>query len=195
MRRRALGFTLIELMVVVALVGILLVLVAPRFTNFIKLQRLKSVHSQLVTDLQLARSEAAARGVPVYWEYRVTGSMSCYTIFASAVEGLECACNLGAGAACGGDPRTIEIRTVQIPNTDSVRVSVPSGQALRFGFDAVSGGIYYATSDFEAANLREYVINASIIGDGTKLVRTTVGVAGRPTSCAPSSTLVGVNAC
>ncbi|MBL0296209.1 MAG: hypothetical protein IPQ21_03190 [Betaproteobacteria bacterium] len=54
--------TLVELMVVVAVVAIVLTLAAPSFRDFILLQRLKGINAQLVTDLQFARSEAVARG-------------------------------------------------------------------------------------------------------------------------------------
>lgn len=56
--RRVLGLTLIELMITIAVVGVLLALAAPSFYEFMLVQRLKGVNAELVTDLQLARSEA-----------------------------------------------------------------------------------------------------------------------------------------
>jgi prepilin-type N-terminal cleavage/methylation domain-containing protein len=59
--QRPLGFTLIEMMVVVALVAILAALAAPSFSTQIANQRVTSVAQELQSLLQLARSEAVYR--------------------------------------------------------------------------------------------------------------------------------------
>lgn len=64
-RQRGRGVTLLELMVTVAIVGILAMLAAPAFDSMIKANRTKSVANELLASLNLARSEAARRGQPV----------------------------------------------------------------------------------------------------------------------------------
>jgi len=64
-RPGARGFSLIELMVVVALVAILLVLAVPAFRNMIQINRVAGEVNSFSADLQYARSEAIQRGVPV----------------------------------------------------------------------------------------------------------------------------------
>ena len=61
-RRAPGGFTLIELMVTIAIAGILLSLAVPSMTTVIKNNRLQSAVSSFAVDLQFARSEAIKRG-------------------------------------------------------------------------------------------------------------------------------------
>jgi len=55
------GFTLIELVVVVALLGILLVLTLPSYTNYASNQRAVAAAQTLAADLRVARQEAVTR--------------------------------------------------------------------------------------------------------------------------------------
>ena len=64
-RRRSAGFTLVELITVMAIVGILAALAGPSFSEMIVRQRLRTGAFDLVGDLLLARSEAIKRGVNV----------------------------------------------------------------------------------------------------------------------------------
>lgn len=58
MRRNSSGFTLIELMLVVALMAILFTVAIPNFTSFISNQQVKAASFELVSVLSYARSEA-----------------------------------------------------------------------------------------------------------------------------------------
>ena len=52
------GFTLIEMLVVMAIAGILLAVGVPSFQDFVREQRVRSIASDMVGDFALARSEA-----------------------------------------------------------------------------------------------------------------------------------------
>ncbi|WP_265944223.1 GspH/FimT family pseudopilin [Dechloromonas sp. A34] len=56
------GFTLIELMIAVALLGILLTLAMPSFSDMIRRMRIESAANSLSVALATARSEAVKRG-------------------------------------------------------------------------------------------------------------------------------------
>jgi type IV fimbrial biogenesis protein FimT len=59
------GYTLMELMVTITIAGILLSIAIPNFTSVISSNRLTTYANELVTALNLARSEAIKRGQPV----------------------------------------------------------------------------------------------------------------------------------
>jgi type IV fimbrial biogenesis protein FimT len=58
----ALGFTLIELMVTIAIAGIVMGLAIPSFNTAIRNNRLTTLNNDFVTSLSIARSEAVKRG-------------------------------------------------------------------------------------------------------------------------------------
>lgn len=63
--RTAHGFTLVELVIVVAVVGVLAGVAAPSFNEIILAQRLKSTSFDLIASLSYARSEAIKRNATI----------------------------------------------------------------------------------------------------------------------------------
>jgi len=59
------GYTLIEILITIAMIAILLTLVIPGYRNFILNNQRASVMTELMNSLQFARSEAVTRGAPL----------------------------------------------------------------------------------------------------------------------------------
>ena len=195
MRER--GLTLIELMVVVAVAAVILLLAAPSFRDLILMQRLRAVNAQLVADVAFARSEAISRGSFVQVRFQSTGGasgMSCYIIYSRVDRHISplCDCTAAAGSRCT-DASTGEIRTVQLPNSESITVSTLSGANSQFTLDPRTGGIVLPPSDLGNVPIDVFVIESFI--DGSRKFRDIVGQSGRVSVCAPSGSRVGGSPC
>jgi type IV fimbrial biogenesis protein FimT len=103
------GFTLIELMITVAILAILLGVGVPSFVDYIRNSRASTQVNELATALNTARSEAITRGVPVSISAcAVAPDVSpndCVPVGASLAQGW--CIHLGDPTApVPGDPRT-----------------------------------------------------------------------------------------
>ena len=63
---RAAGFTLLEMMIVIVIMGILMAIALPAFRSFLQSDRLLTEQNQLVMSLQYARSEAIKEDASVW---------------------------------------------------------------------------------------------------------------------------------
>lgn len=138
------GFTLIELMVVIAIVAILASLVAPNFRNVILDGRLTSTTNTLLGTLQLARSEAV---------------MQRTTISVCTANGDKTACGTGtdwsAGALVMNGSTLVKLVA---PTSNEVAVS-SSASKIDFRSDGTTSAATITISDSRPAN-RQIKINA-----------------------------------
>lgn len=65
MRRSQSGFTIVELMIAVAIIGVVATFALPSFTSMVRDNRISTQSSDLIVDIAFARSEAARLGVKV----------------------------------------------------------------------------------------------------------------------------------
>lgn len=195
--KRPPGLTLVELMIVVALIAVLLTLAAPSLYDFILVQRLKAINAQIVTDMQFARSTAASGhlDVQVVFAPAVSGStMSCYTLYTDSSEDPrdKCDCRQPAGGRCP-DATTQEIRTVQIPTQSGTKLGLPDLQASGLSFLATTGAMRAWWVPHFVPLSDEFMVEASI--DSQRKLQTWVGLSGRPSVCAPGSGVTGHPPC
>ena len=193
------GFTLVELMVVVALIAIILTLVAPSFRDMILMQRLRGINAQVVADVAYARSEAISRGTYIQVRFQsTTGSsgMSCYIIYSrlNSSDTPQCDCTAAAGSRCPAG--TVEVRTAQMPVSESVLVTPPAVPAASLTFytiDPRTGGLLLTAGDLPGVPEDEFPIEVFI--DASRKFVDSVGLSGRVKVCAPTGSRVGGESC
>jgi type IV fimbrial biogenesis protein FimT len=177
-RLRQGGFTLIELMVVVALVVIILALAAPSFRDTIARNRLEGVAGELSTDIQYARSESVARNAQV----GLFADANCYTVFTVGTTGATSCTALGTGATA--------IKSVNIDTGSAISLAFASNNGQAFiQFDPVRG----IAADSAGVDWSGSVTVST--GVGIWQLRTEVSNFGRTRTCSPSGTFKGYPSC
>lgn len=177
------GLTLIELMIVLVVLGVLAAVVAPSFRGMMIRQRVQGVHDQLLTDLQLARSEQAARAnattpIEVRVSFGGNAAMTCYTIH---TVGAACDCTAAPGTACS--PGAQEIKTVQLQRAQGVTLAASSPSGTTVTFSPPQGTATPAD------------LSVTVQGNSSGQLRTDVGAVGRLSVCSPDGSMKGVPTC
>lgn len=201
--RRGRGVTLVELIVAVSVLGILLALAAPAFGDMVLKQRLRGIHAQLVTDLQFARSQAAATGREVNVRIRgpgSTGTMSCYILFHDISRNYGqfgassgCDCRQPPGSRCPAGTNFVEIRTVQIPVEGRVIVEPTDPFRQAVAFNPRTGGMVLQANEAGVATGTDFGALARI--DTARALSAIVGLSGRTRICKPTGSQLPEEAC
>lgn len=190
-RRSQPGFTLIELMVTITIIGILAMVVAPSFRQMILMQRLRSINAQMVTDINLARSEAVTRRKWLEVGFKSNASMSCYVLYTGTTG--TCNCTRPIGSAC--DAGSQEVKTVQVPTDLGVTfapvATIPYSPDI--AFDPVSGNLRYAIFNSMAPGMPAAWIQASTTMRGK--LDTYISIPGRASVCTPDGSVPGTRVC
>ncbi len=200
------GLTLVELLVVIGLVAILIGLAAPSMRDLISVKRVQGTNTELVTDLQYARSEAARRNHDVRVGFKATDSLTCYVIYVEPealpvedpdlVNGGIAGCDCSRSGAVGDEvctqvPGREEIKTVRLLRSAGVTLGVTSADGPIVSFGRRSG----APVPLTAGGAEPGPFDVTVTGTARGKLRTSVNATGRPSVCSPDGSVSGVPQC
>jgi type IV fimbrial biogenesis protein FimT len=169
------GFTLIEMLVTVAVVAVLLSLVAPSFTSTLARKRLEGVAAELSTDVQYARSEAAQRNAAV----GIVFGTNCYTVYLLGSTAATGCAALGTGGSA--------LKNVLIAGGSTLAFA-PATSGAFIAFDPVRGMATDAAAG--TADLSGTVTLTNSAGNWQILALVTR--VGRVKLCSPNNTITGL---
>jgi type IV fimbrial biogenesis protein FimT len=184
-RQRA--FSLIELMLVVALTGILLSLAVPSLLDILNSRRVEAVAAEVSTDLAYARAEAGLRPTDVVVNFGRNSSMSCYSILIDAVA-YNCDCTREQGSVCKFGRR--EIKTTQIPTRVGVDVAATTPTGSWVGSNPND-----LTFDSPRMTTRPGNVHVVVKGVRGGQLQVRVNAMGRIITCTPDGSMSGVAPC
>ncbi len=168
--RRSSGFTLLELVIALTLVGLFGAMALPSFASLVARQRLHAAAHHLQADIALARQEAGRRAQAVHLAFQ-PGAQWCYML--STGPAGDCR-QAGATSAASG-----VIRVVRAADHPGVLLLEAGAMAL----DGRSGASLTGIARARFASLEGLQLQVSL------------GPLGRASVCAPAAKVAGMPAC
>ncbi|MEO5735228.1 MAG: GspH/FimT family pseudopilin [Rubrivivax sp.] len=181
---RSQGFTLVELMVTIALLGTLLALAAPAFGDWIRGARVRTIADALQTGARLAQAEAVRFNRQVV--FFLTNDSTCSAATAAAANGNFWAIRT-IGLTAGDPVRTVQCGTLA-DSAPGVSISGPTAicfnSAGRQTINAAPGA-GGATCVLPPTGRSIYDVTAS----GARPLRVQISLGGQVRQCDPARTL------
>ncbi|WP_024300981.1 GspH/FimT family pseudopilin [Pseudogulbenkiania sp. MAI-1] len=159
-RARHRGFTLVELLVTLAVLAILMALAVPSFGDLIDRGRLSSAADTLYADLQFARSEAIRNNQNVVVSFQ-SGSSWCYGMVLGS---SACDCSVSNSAAAN------YCALKRVTAADFSQVSIPDAASITFaagqtGFDPVRGvALGSGAVTLQSARGKQATVSLALLG-------------------------------
>lgn len=188
--RAARGFTLIELMIVVSVMGALMVVGVPSMKSFIDEARVDAIATELATDMALAKSTAAAQNCDVALTAKTGGWSAGWQVTYKTNNVTVASFSNGSTSASMVLPQcdpaganTIVVKDHEAPSgamTVAPKASTPT--SAQFGFDRRLVGstapyvLIYPSSN---ASVRTRCVTVSATGR----ISSTVATSGSRTTC------------
>jgi type IV fimbrial biogenesis protein FimT len=157
------GFTVIELMVVIAIIAILAAAAAPNMGQFLAAKRAEDAARRIGNDLAFARSEAVKRNAPVLLCATASGTCAATPAAADWAQGWRVCYDVNADGNCdssaSADPNPMRVRSAVLGNASL------TGPLSRMRFNA--------DGSLTATDLGEFIV----VGKGSAPARWKVRIA------------------
>lgn len=175
--RRQAGFTLVELMVTVAVVAILAMVAAPNMASFLDRNRVVGAGEAVLAQVQLARTEAVKQGANMTVVF-LTGADWCVG-FARGDTPCDCTAALGEADACSilGDGQNALLTVVA--SGAFTGVGMDAGAPASLTFNGVRGTVAGGGGA------------ASFTSPQSRQLQVTVNALGRVRLCSPDGSVGG----
>jgi prepilin-type N-terminal cleavage/methylation domain-containing protein len=181
------GVTLVELIVVLAILSVLLAVALPSAREFIARKRLEGVAQELVTDLRLLKSyqiqNRPGNGTSI--SFSSSSNKVCYMLYMRGNGTFpHCDCGLAADRVCGEASATgkpIAIRQVDIPSTAGITLSASRTQLTVNGYNGLP--------------MFNNTLNITVSGTGVGSIEISNSPLGVPSLCSRSGAFGSIRTC
>ena len=170
------GFTLIETMVLVALLAILTAIAVPSFKDMMINRRLAGKASEYISHFNWARSLAVSSNEAVNLHIATGESASCCVVFQGPINDCSCNANGAVRTTAGND-----LPVIVLPHSDGVRVSAQTGTAT-IRINPKQGTI-------------SPTLTTIFTADNGKVIHNISNILGRTRSCTPTQASFGFRIC
>jgi type IV fimbrial biogenesis protein FimT len=194
------GVTLLELLISVSIMGIIISLAAPNFSQFGDNQRLIGAAEQVYEHMQQARSDAVSRNVTTYLNYAADGTTT-WTYGMSSVTSL---CNVAltdptAASACvmvvdDGDG-TLDPGDASVDAGDLVLYRYPRGEFTDVAMTTTLFSSGTTQILFDAIRGTSTSGRVTLTGGNGNSLRVDISPLGRVSICSPSGTIENYRTC
>jgi len=149
--KRQSGFTLIEIMVTLAVTGILLSIAVPSLNSFFDKRRLIEGTEAIYSEIQLARSESVARSSDIHiefvtdggenWDFGISEAADCTVTILNPTTANACFLEIDDGDGVSGEDDDKVLKLVRHDDHEGVRMIAASfaGNSNDITFDSVRG--------------------------------------------------------
>lgn len=181
MKIRQSGFTLIEVLVVVAIAAILASMAVPSFRTMLVKRSVQSAAETLVSDMRFARTEALTRSARVViCSLAANSTSACAGSSGSWQNGWIVFVDMNSSGSLDAGDDVVRVQQ-ELPNIASIQSSTPGGDLTKFTFEP-AGWAKAATQSFV------FTPTGTVPAGTTRLV--CISIQGRP-----SLRSEGVSAC
>jgi type IV fimbrial biogenesis protein FimT len=177
------GFTLIELMITVALLGVLAVLGMPSYQEWMQNTRIRTTAESIQNGLQLARAEAVKRNARVVFTLAIDSSwtVGCVTPVAD---------NDGDGVAdC---PAAIQSRSAAEGSSSDIALVLTPDGVNTVTFNSLG---QVAPIPAAASFTQVDIDSNALVAEMSRNLRVTLGVGGNTRMCDPNLAATDTRAC
>ena len=181
MKIRQSGFTLVELLITVAIAAILLSLAAPNFREMLVKRSVQAAAETLASDMRFARSEALKRSTRTLVCRSTDGANCSATVNGSWSDGwIVFVDSDGSGGVTAGDD-LIRVQQV-LPNIASITSVTPTSTLISYGYEP-TGWAKNASSNFVVTP------TGTVPAGSTRLI--CISINGRPSLRVQGATVCG----